>query len=684
MKKIAIIATEKEYAKYLKETLEKYIGKYAQSNEYSLEEFESLMTIEEEYGIVASSDVMHRVRKKAGVDMEVILISLSLSKMQMKMLEALPKGARALLVNIDYSHCMRLMELLYNGGFSDVELFPYFGIGEYDRDIKFAITPNELQLIPESIETVINLGESVINMDVLYLIAEKIGVYNEFVENEAYEIRKEFFSNMDKLLDERKTLRESIKIFIQFLEEGIILIDENERIYLCNKTASEMMLPRTKRLDGSYVYDIFPELKNKKDIQFIKLEQERLCISTFELKQGEEILGNIIFLSRWEEPLKQKINSELSDAPHGARFTFEEIIGESQIIKEKIAYAKGIAKNNYPVLITGESGTGKEVFAQSIHNESERCGFNFVAINCAAIPENLLESELFGYARGAFTGANKEGKVGLFELAHKGTLFLDEIGEMPLLLQAKLLRVLEEHRIMPVGANKTISVDVRIIAATNKNLYDMVKRKLFREDLYYRINVLPLELQSLKERPEDILPLFYYYARNANKKIVLTKEAEKKILSHTWHGNVRELRNMVEYLTCYNKRIIDVDAFPPSWEEDTVIEEDAEGYEETMSDSLMEKFILLEGRNISLHRLVLNVLKESCEKGEKLGRVRMLERIGEDNPHITEGDIRYSLKVLSEYGFAIAGRGRSGTVISKEGKAILKHLEYDKIGFIRK
>ena len=180
------------------------------------------------------------------------------------------------------------------------------------------------------------------------------------------------------------------------------------------------------------------------------------------------------------------------------------------------------------------------------------------------------------------------------------------------------------------------------------------------------------------------MPLFYYYAGNVNKKIILTKEAEKKILSHTWHGNVRELRNMVEYLTCYNKRIIDVDAFPPSWEEDTVIEEDAEGYEETMSDSLMEKFILLEGRNISLHRVVLNVLKESCEKGEKPGRVRMLERIGEDNPHITEGDIRYSLKVLSEYGFAIAGRGRSGTVISKEGKAILRHLEYDRIGFIRK
>ena len=179
-------------------------------------------------------------------------------------------------------------------------------------------------------------------------------------------------------------------------------------------------------------------------------------------------------------------------------------------MKNKIEIAKRMAATDASVLITGESGTGKEVFAQSIHNSSGRKDYNFVAINCAAIPENLFESELFGYDEGAFSGAKKNGKAGYFELAHKGTLFLDEIGEMPLLLQGKLLRAIEERRIARVGSSKLIDVDVRIIAATNQDLEDLVLEKKFRSDLYFRLNVLPLIIPPLRDRKEDILEIMYY------------------------------------------------------------------------------------------------------------------------------------------------------------------------------
>ncbi|WDC84728.1 sigma 54-interacting transcriptional regulator [Caloramator sp. mosi_1] len=183
------------------------------------------------------------------------------------------------------------------------------------------------------------------------------------------------------------------------------------------------------------------------------------------------------------------------------------IITNSPKMKECINIAKKIAKSDYTVLINGESGTGKEMIAQSIHNYSNRSIYPFVAVNCAALPENLLESELFGYEKGAFTGALKEGKIGLFEIANNGTIFLDEIGDMPLKLQTRLLRVLQEKQIMRVGSDNIINVNVRVIAATNKDLKKLVDEGLFREDLYYRINVLPISLPPLRERKEDIMPL---------------------------------------------------------------------------------------------------------------------------------------------------------------------------------
>lgn len=284
------------------------------------------------------------------------------------------------------------------------------------------------------------------------------------------------------------------------------------------------------------------------------------------------------FLHRIAELLVMKLNGEnevkeLTDKVarlqnNESLISFNDIIGSSHEITMLKENARKFSKSNSTILIRGESGTGKEILARAIHNESNRSRESFVAINCAAIPENLVESELFGYEEGAFTGARKGGKIGKFELANNGTLFLDEVGEFPLFLQAKLLRVIQERKIQRIGGSKEINVNIRIICATNRNLEDAIAGGLFREDLYYRLNVIPLYLPTLRERKEDIVGLAEYflniYAKELNKDIFgFRSHAIAKLVNYSWPGNIRELQNAVEYaVNCANGSYIEDDDLP--------------------------------------------------------------------------------------------------------------------------
>lgn len=249
---------------------------------------------------------------------------------------------------------------------------------------------------------------------------------------------------------------------------------------------------------------------------------------------------------------KDKCNYETKNNVWG-EIPINDVIGESEAMKNIKNKIFKIAKSTSSVLITGESGTGKEVIARAIHSQSNRRDKPFIAINCAAIPEPLLESELFGYAKGAFSGASSSGRVGKFELANGGIIFLDEIGDMPLALQVKLLRVLQERKFVKIGSNKMINLDIRVIAATNKNIKEMIKEKTFREDLYYRINVIPIELPSLSERKEDIEPLALNfidkYCSSYNlPKIKIDSRVIEKLKNYPWEGNIRELQNSIEFM----------------------------------------------------------------------------------------------------------------------------------------
>lgn len=261
---------------------------------------------------------------------------------------------------------------------------------------------------------------------------------------------------------------------------------------------------------------------------------------------GKEVIGAInIFRG-----IKRSRKLANAIAGYQATFNFEDIIGKSSIIKDKINLAKIYSRSQANILIQGESGTGKELFAQSIHNHSNRKSEPFIPINCANFPNELIDSELFGYEEGAFTGAQKGGKPGKFEVANGGTLFLDEMGEMPIYLQAKLLRVVETKTISRIGGNRPVKIDVRIIAATNKDLEKSVKERKFRKDLYYRLKVLFLDIPSLRERKEDIIALAQYFINKCDEKMQknvkgIDSGGEKIMMSYDWPGNIRELENII-------------------------------------------------------------------------------------------------------------------------------------------
>jgi transcriptional regulator with PAS, ATPase and Fis domain len=294
-----------------------------------------------------------------------------------------------------------------------------------------------------------------------------------------------------------------------------------------------------------------------------------------------------------------------------AIYTFDKIIGSSRSILGIIEYSKKISDSKSTVLISGESGTGKEIFAQAIHNFSSRKDKPFIAVNCGAIPTTLIESELFGYEDGAFTGAKKGGNLGKFQLATGGTIFLDEIGEMPLEMQIKLLRVIEEGIITKIGGNNQIAIDIRIIAATNKDLKLQIEKGCFRRDLYYRLNVIPIALPPLRERKDDIPLLVDFYikkiSRKLNKNTVHIPESYMRYLQgYSWPGNIRELENIIELIVNTGDLYLDLHSVEKESIKYTDKEEDFLTLEEVEKKHIVNVLEKV-GGNITLAAKILDV-----------------------------------------------------------------------------
>ena len=362
-------------------------------------------------------------------------------------------------------------------------------------------------------------------------------------------------------LEQLHAIQQQLTTLFDTVQEGIIAVDRNGKIVNINAAAAKMLQVSQKPVLGKELalllsglpladslttgHDVF----NREAFRLIRGQRVYYVATVKTWLGGTEVWGAVVTLREMAEV--KKIVSNLSTQEHC--FSFEMILGDSPALAKAKQEAAQAAAGNVTVLIQGESGTGKELFARAIHNASARRDKPIIAINCAAIPEALLESELFGYEEGAFTGARRGGKPGKFELADGGTVFLDEIGDMSLSLQAKLLRVLQERKIERVGSTETTAIDVRIIAATHKDIEAMVRQGEFRQDLYYRINVFPLQIPSLRQRRQD-LPLLIerFLARYRDKMAKnvegIDADAYACLLEYGWPGNIRELENTIEYL----------------------------------------------------------------------------------------------------------------------------------------
>lgn len=343
---------------------------------------------------------------------------------------------------------------------------------------------------------------------------------------------------------------------IDNIDKGIMIVDKDCKIVNINKLGAEIFKRDKELLLNEEIYYILPNIGNIieqlnnekstviKELKFKHTSNYKTKLVFKGIKHKENIVGIVVTISNEKE-----VNSFKNAT--GAYFNFNDIIGESAAIDNVVTNCKIISNSPSTVLIQGESGTGKEVLAQAMHNYSLRRGKKFVAINCGAIPASIIETELFGYEEGAFTGGKKGGNIGKFEIANGGTLFLDEVGEMTLEMQVKLLRVLQNSRVTRVGGSKEIPIDIRVIAATNKNLKKEVKKGTFREDLYYRLCVIPITLPPLKERKGDVEKLIEYFFRiksfKLNKPIPnIDEDLYNNLLCYNWPGNIRQLENYIE------------------------------------------------------------------------------------------------------------------------------------------
>lgn len=366
-------------------------------------------------------------------------------------------------------------------------------------------------------------------------------------------------------INTERTKSNIIRMILDGNEDAVLAVDESGRILEANDQAYQLYhLAFVADWKGRRVSDIHPDLTfigNREnpcrdgDENFLNLYGQRFLVK-YKLISGETSgLGTLITTQAADKILQEerKIRRGLLEKGLSAKYSFRDIIAVSPAMQHKVEMAKKFSQAPSNVLITGETGTGKELFAHSIHAASSRAGQPFVAVNCATLPETLLESELFGYEPGAFSGASREGKTGLFELAHHGTIFLDEIGEIPVTLQAKLLRVLQEREIRRVGSTAVIPVDVRVIAATNVNIQSQIAQGKLRSDLLHRLNTLEIYIPPLRERPDDILPLVesqirVLAAEQGKSPPLLTPQARDLLRRYAWPGNVRELRNVCERL----------------------------------------------------------------------------------------------------------------------------------------
>ena len=628
--------------------------------------------IDEDLVIAMAGSRALKVKKYVKNKNGIIVTNRTFLKSSVYPIFSIPDNSDVLIVNNALESVLESVSALYHIGIRHINLIP-FEQGKKYHGIEYAISPSEPELVPKYIKNVYDVGDRVIDISTMLLIISKLEINDKDTQKRLYNYYQKVFSSNDGIIDSYNTLlskTDELDFLLDLSHEGILLTDETGKIIVANKKFKELFEIEENIVD-KFLHHIIPEIDfsryynksfqddliNYKKI-YINLEKQNIIHFNQE-KRMYFTFQEVTYIKKLEQNLSQKLRQK----GQIARYAFDDIICASKSMENIIEISKKIAKTDLTVLITGESGTGKEVLAQAIHNASARSKQPFIAINGAAIPDNLLESELFGYVSGSFTGALKSGKKGLFEKANNGTIFLDEIGDMPNHLQSKLLRVLQERQITPIGSDSIIDIDVRVIAATHKDPIEMIKTGSFRKDLFYRLNVFPLQLPPLKDRIEDIEELIYYFTEN---KFKFTYECIDILKNHDWPGNIRELFNVSQYIsTLQTDTLVDKTALPSY-----LISPSVTIHHEDERAIIEEKIDFATALSVLSSINFLNGIKKTA------GRKHLMETIEKKGDYIEENALKKAIFILNSLDFIIIKKGRSGNFITEKGKNFLEKNSY--------
>lgn len=590
----------------------------------------------------------------------------------------IPNDEKVLVVNHPKEASLTTIKSLEDLGFDHLKYVPYYNRATIDMtNIKIAISPSMMHLCPEEIKNKIDIGARTISFSTLSHLLKLLDLEESYLDKFLYHYNAGITKMSYKLSEEyqkSEAMRRNFNKMLDEIDDGIISIKENGEIVYMNNACKKLLGLYGENVTGQYIKKILDRLKIEKAVirklvsnekNIFKFNNEEIMLGFISL-DGDSSEDKMIILKRVDEiqKLEEDVRRILYKKGYTAKYTIGDIKGKSKELTKTINIAKRIAKSESTVMITGESGTGKEIFAQVIHNESFRSKGSFVAVNLASLPETLVESELFGYSEGAFTGARKGGRAGLFEQAHKGTIFIDEIGDISPATQSRLLRVLEEKEVMRLGDNKILNIDIRVIAATNKDLKKLVDDGKFREDLYYRLNIFPIELPPLRERKGDIEILIDHFMQKNKSYKKISKDVIEILSNYHWPGNIRELTNVIEYMTqITDSQLIGVDALPPYL--DFVKTRSGKVKEEKSLDIKLPF-------GIEKAQFILKTLGESQEKNIRIGR-RKIAMLGSKQglENFTEDKVRTMLKHLEKEELIFIGTTKQGSIITEKGKEYL-------------
>ncbi|MDN9167917.1 sigma 54-interacting transcriptional regulator [Clostridioides difficile] len=653
---------------FLNKNLEMIFKDKVKIKNYYLNKITEKELIKDDIILVMIDDRVLKIKKYVEDVSKIITINRSIKQKDIYKLFSLPEEIDVLVVNDNKHTVLETISNLYNIGINHLNFIPYNPNEEY-RNIKIAITPGESSLVPKYIEEVIDLGHRYIDSSTFIQIIAKLKLDDKEITERLIKYTDEIISLYSGINTKYKELTikaDELNSIINLSNLGMAMVSDKGNIIICNNSLRDILDIQSNiigknidELENENIKKIFSLSKAHDEV--IKFNNKYLNVNKYNIESFGRVTGYYFCIQEitYIRKLEQNLSKKLREKGQVARYTFDDIKTVSTKMERTKKLGMKIAESDYTILITGESGTGKELMAQSIHNASPRHSQSFIAINCAAMPENLLESELFGYEEGAFTGALKGGKKGLFEQANNGTIFLDEIGDMPIYLQSKLLRVLQENQVMRVGGENVIDIDVRVIAATNKNLLEMIKGDRFRADLYYRINVLPINIPPLRERKEDIEVMLKYFMK---RKRAISQDVQDIINAYEWPGNIRELKNTAMYINIMSS-------------EDVILINDLPHNLLNITEDFSKEISILKDRtSIEKVKLVMECLKNANNLNKNIGRNGIVNSINELGYSITEGEVRGILNMLKELDLIICESGRKGSELNRRGKNILNSI----------